>query len=766
MSIRIYNLSKKLNMTNQDLLALLQERGFNVKSHSSTIDTVSAENLVEEFTSKRQKNVSVSKDSHTEPFPSTQKSEIKPEPEKVLQSFPKSLVKSKEQVEQDREAKKNKHTQISYPAQLVRNAPASPPRQKVQPASITTAPSAKRTATTAKEEETKTVSPEVSQAESPDGLKPLQVKSPIIVRDFAMHLSLKPFQLISELMDLGIFASMNQTVDENIAQEVAKRKGFQLEIRHRGEQVTKPQKTEKKVEYVREALEPRPSVVCILGHVDHGKTTLLDTIRKTNIVTEESGGITQHIGAYQITHNDQKISFIDTPGHAAFSKMRKRGANVTDIAILVVASDDGFMPQTDEALKHAQSFQVPIIVAINKIDATGANIDRVKQQMQERNIAPEEWGGETITVSISALKAEGIEDLLEMITLQAEIMELKALYKAPAEGIIIESQKEIGHGSTTSAIIQTGVLKVGDTLVSGSSFCKVRSLMDDRGNKVQQAPPSSPIKIVGWSGTPDAGSLFKTVKNERVAKTEAEANALQSKLIAARTVSSNTANSSSETASSALDLLFSNIEKTQKHTFRAVIKADVYGTAEALAASLEAIESSKVNIEIVQIGVGVINQKDVQVATAAKAAIVGFNVNLENGVSSLAKHEGISIYRHDIIYELVDTIKESMSDLLDPEKYEVKLGTAEVREVFSLSKGTVAGCFVTDGRIVRDTLAKLIRSGTILSKGKIDTLKRFKEDANEVRFGYECGISLEGNTDYQPKDLIECYKIEKKKASL
>jgi len=719
MSVRIYHLSKKLKTTNQELLSLLQKRGFNVKTHSNTIDSISAEALIKEF-AKEKKDSSLPTEDQCTPDALPSK---KIKPDIGQESPPVRPLKAKEPVEKTKEVEKNKSIAPSFPAQSTNKVPIASKKEEYSSQNVT-----QPTATVKEEEEKFSSSPSIPKASEPR--QSLQVKSPIIVRDFAMLLGLKPFQLISELMELGIFASMNQVIEEETAQEVAQKKGFQLEIRHRGEQAASLQQ-KKEPPKEKASLELRPPIVCILGHVDHGKTTLLDTIRKTNLVTEESGGITQHIGAYQITHNNEKITFIDTPGHAAFSKMRKRGADVTDIAILIVAADDGFMPQTDEALGYAQSFQVPIIVAINKTDAPGSNVDKVKQQMQQRNIIPEEWGGETIAVCISALKGEGIDDLLEMITLQAEIMELKALYKSPAEGIIIESQKDIGHGPTASAIIQTGTLKIGDVLISGSVFCKVRSLIDDRGKKLKQVVPSSPVKITGWSGTLNAGFLFRTVKNERIAKAETEENALQVKLVAARTESKNVSDHSTEDNKSALDLLFSNIEKTQKHIFRVVIKTDVYGTAEALAASLEAIPSENVSMEVVHIGVGVINKKDIQVAAAAKATIVGFNVNLENGISSLAKHEGVSILRHSVIYELVDTVKETMAELLDPEIEEVKIGTAEVREIFSLSKRIVAGCFVKDGKIVRDAPAKLIRNGKVMDEGKISTLKRFKGDANK-----------------------------------
>jgi len=603
-------------------------------------------------------------------------------------------------------------------------------------------------------------------AEAPE-LKKIHVKPPIVVRDFAGEIGLKPFKLISELMELGIFASMNQTIEESVAVQLASRHGCVLEVHHRGEQSEQGGSTKPKVEKPDDDdpkfLKPRPPVVCILGHVDHGKTTLLDSIRKANVVGGEAGGITQHIGAYQIEHNDHKISFIDTPGHAAFSMMRERGANVTDISILVIAADDAFKPQTEEALKFAKEANNAIIVAINKIDAKGANIDRVKQQMQEKGIAPEDWGGETIAVEVSALKGTNIDNLLDMILLQAEVLELKANPTCPASGTIIESQIEIGRGPTASVIVERGTLKQGDALLCGEAYCKVKTMTDADGKVVKSAPPATPVKVTGWSDVPASGTKFTTEKNEKTAKRSAEENMQVRKLHdAARAQQQST-----EGGAATIEDLFAAIENQQKKCLRVIVKSDVHGSTEALVNALKAIESDKVDLDVISKGVGLVSKNDVTLASAGGAMIVGFNVKLDNGVQSLAKHHDIRIIQHAIIYELIDQVEEAMGDLLDAEYTEKKTGAAEIRQVFSVGKArNVAGCMVTEGVIQRNCIARLMRGGKVIHESKIDTLKRFKDDVKEVRAGYECGINVAGYDDYEEGDTIECFAVEEQRPSL
>ncbi len=833
MSVRIYQLSKEIDMENAELIALLRERGYEVKSASSTIDNISAESLREEFGPKAKDGEAASPEAPEKP--------AEPEPEAPARPrLPAgAIVRSKEDIERERrereeeeEAKRKaevmpskpapppgktppplpktpvitrrpapvppgsqtpafrgppktpivrsdlpkapppaEETEEAKPAQPSAPAPKGPPPIKppvskgpppIAPPKRTTPPpvptdeKAGKTADGSEEDGT-----DVVEAPEAPKLRPLQVRSPIVVRDFARQIGRKPFQLISELMEMSIFASMNSAIEEDVAQRLAKTHGFALEVRHRGEG-SGPQAAAAAAEKAakpKEELVARPPVVCILGHVDHGKTTLLDTIRHANVVSGEAGGITQHIGAYQISHNDRLITFIDTPGHAAFSNMRARGARTTDIAVLVVAADDGFMPQTDEALGHARVSKVPVVVAINKMDAPGANVDRVMRQMQERELSPEEWGGETLCAKVSALKGEGIDSLLEAILLQAEVTEtIVADPKANPQGIILEAQKELGRGSTASVIVQHGTLKPGTALVCGEHYCRVRQLIDDTGKQVKEAGPSKPVKVIGWSGPPDAGDVFEAVKNEREAKKLAEANELQRRKLEASQQKDSTASS--------VEDLFAAIEKTQKKSFTVLVKADVYGTAEALATSLQAIKSDKIDLEVVDMGVGDITRNDVIMASAAEASIVGFNVGVENGVNSVAKHQGVKFFQHNIIYELINQIKDAMTDLLEPELRENKIGAAEVRQVFPLGKGKVAGCMVIEGRVQRDALARLMRNNELVYESRIGTLKRFKEDATEVRAGYECGVQLDGYNDYREKDTIEVFEILKIKPDL
>ena len=602
--------------------------------------------------------------------------------------------------------------------------------------------------------------PKDAAAPAADGAKrkTIMVKPPIIVRDFAKSIDVKPFRLISELMDMGIFASMNQAIEEPVAIRIALNHGFDLDIKHRGEQqqqqlaaAAAKREMAKRIEDDIKNYVPRPPIVCILGHVDHGKTTLLDTIRNTNVVAGEAGGITQHTAAYQVDCGGKKITFLDTPGHAAFSKMRERGANVTDIAILVVAADDGFMPQTDEALNFAQKAGVPIVVAINKMDAKGANIDRVKQQMQKRGITSEDWGGEVLCTPISALKNTNIDKLLELVLLQAEMMDLKANPKATVEGVVIESQLEAGRGATSTVIVRAGTMKPGDVLVCGENWCKVRALLDDRGKKMNNATPATPAVVMGWTGAPEAGESFKRVENDRTARKMTEEAILERKKAEAAEVAPKP---------TSLEELMAAIENKDQKIFRCVVKSDVSGTVEALVACLEDIKSDKVKLEVISSGVGQISKTDVDFAATANASIVAFNVKMENGVSGYAKHKGVDFITHNIIYELINMVRDAMKNLLEPELRENKLGAAEVRALFNVSKGgKVAGCMVTEGLVKRDKFARVFRKGKEISKGKIFDIKRFKDDVSEVRAGYECGISLNNFDEFETGDVIECFEI-------
>jgi translation initiation factor IF-2 len=613
------------------------------------------------------------------------------------------------------------------------------------------------------------VAPAAPQITIQGDVKILHLKPPIVVRDFAVALGLKPFRLISELNQIVGFAAMNSNIEESVAQKVAEKYGFILEIKHRGDvaaqQAAAKEKKEKKPEEDESKhLVSRPPVVCILGHVDHGKTSLLDAIRKANVAAGEAGGITQHIGAYQIEFNNRKLTFLDTPGHAAFTKMRARGASVTDIAILVVAADDGFMPQTDEALKialaekqnHPERFA--LLVAVNKMDVKGANLDQVKNQMQQRNIAPEDWGGETITVPVSAIKGQGINELLDMILLQADVLELKANPKAEASGIVIESEIDFGRGPLATVIVQRGTLRVGDAIVCGPNYAKVRAMFDDQGKNLKEATPGTPVRVIGWTGTPDSGASFKVVKNAREAEKIAEEEQLRIRKVAT------TAAAVPKEVS--VEQLFANIAATQAKVLKVLVKTDVFGSSEAVRNILEGIKSTKVSLEIVSIEVGLVTKNDVAMAGSTGAVVIGFHTKLENGVTPLAKHHGVRLETYDIIYEMGDKVREMMADLLDPDIKEIKTGAAEVRQVFPLAKGFVAGCLVTEGKINRNAAARLRRGREVVHEGKIGTLKRFKDDANEVRAGLECGIKLDDFNGYNAGDVIECFEIQKVRASL
>jgi len=800
MSVRIHQIAKQIGMENKELLKLLQDRGFAVKSVASTIDNISADSIIEEFQQKDTEAGANPGATDAKEVPATNKKADSST--KIVFKRPTGpIVRSKEDVERELEEKKKKagspvvpakksettkSTAPTPPSPSTGSVPPPPPGSTARPvttaarppvpppvrsSSVPTAPKAPspppvpprptgaptppRKAESQLETETGEPQPELAK-------KVIQLKPPVIVRDFAGLLGLKPFQLLSDLMERGIFASMNQTIEEDIAVKIAEAHGFQIEFRHRGTGSGESDGSSKKEIDESALMEVRPPVVCILGHVDHGKTTLLDAIRKTSVVDGEKGGITQHIGAYQVNVGEHAITFLDTPGHAAFSKMRERGASITDVAILVVAADDGFMPQTDEALKFAKRDQVSLIVAINKMDAKGANKDKILKQMQERGIPPEEWGGEVITVPLSALKGDGIEQLLEMIHLQAEVMELKAVAKGKASGTIIEAQFEQGRGPTATVIVQKGTLKVGDAIVCKECSCKVRSMLDDLGNNVKSAGPSTPVRIIGWNGLPHSGSHFESVANEREAKRIAAENmeARQKKVEVDRLA----LKAASTTTS--LDDLFSAIESTQKQIYRVVIKADVHGSVEALEELLQSIPREQVQLDVVGRYVGPVSKKDVEMASASGAVILGFNVKLENGVQGLAKHHDVKIFQHGIIYEIIDTVKDEMADLLAPIISEKKIGSAEVRAIFPLGKTQVAGCMITDGKIQRDATAKLLRDGEVIHEGTITNLKRFKDDVNEVRAGYECGIALRSFNDYREGDRIECFEVEKTKPSL
>ncbi len=602
---------------------------------------------------------------------------------------------------------------------------------------------------------------------SPTGEKLIHLKPPFTVKDLAAALNLKPFVLIKNLMDIGVFANQNQNLEADVASKICELHGFKFEKerREKGGGVHKqevkivappaPKPEEIAEEDEPDVLKARPPVVTFMGHVDHGKTTLMDTIRRARVAAGEAGGITQHIGAYAVKTKakdgtEHSITFLDTPGHAAFTAMRARGATVTDIVVLVVDAGDGIMPQTLEALSHARAAKVSIIVAITKIDLPGANIDRVKGQLQEKGLQPEDWGGDVIVCPVSAVKNEGIEHLLEMILLQAEVLELKANSKVPARASVIEAQIEQGRGPTATVIVKMGTLKVGQAFICGDYSGKVKGLVSETGANMKEAGPATPAKVIGFSGMPNAGDELIVMENERSAQQlsdeRLDAKRL-GKLTAPRRVT--------------LENIFETIKQGQKPVLTLILKGDVQGSLEAIATSVNQIESKKVDLNIIHSAVGPISESDVLLAAASGAVIVGFGVKVENNASNAAKKEGVQIKLFSIIYELIDQVKEAMAGLLDPENREQVIGHAQVKQVFELTKGIVAGCYVSDGRIQRTGRARVIRNRQPIYDGGIATLKRFQDDVKEVRSGVECGIKLGDYTEYEVGDIIECYLLEK-----
>ncbi|ASB93246.1 Translation initiation factor IF-2 [Bacillus subtilis subsp. subtilis] len=548
-------------------------------------------------------------------------------------------------------------------------------------------------------------------------------------------------------MLLGVMATINQELDKDTIELIASEYGVETE------EVIVLEETElEKYEEPdnEEDLEIRPPVVTIMGHVDHGKTTLLDSIRKTKVVEGEAGGITQHIGAYQIEENGKKITFLDTPGHAAFTTMRARGAEVTDITILVVAADDGVMPQTVEAINHAKAAEVPIIVAVNKIDKESANPDRVMQELTEYGLVPEAWGGETIFVPLSALTGKGIDELVEMILLVSEVEELKANPNRQAKGTVIEAELDKGRGSVATLLVQTGTLHVGDPIVVGNTFGRVRAMVNDIGRRVKTAGPSTPVEITGLNDVPQAGDQFLVFKDEKTARSVGEARA-----------SKQLEEQRSDKAKLSLDDLFEQIKQGDVKDINLIVKADVQGSAEALTAALQKIEVEGVKVKIIHTGVGAITESDIILASASNAIVIGFNVRPDGNAKSTAEAENVDIRLHRIIYKVIDEIEAAMKGMLDPEYEEKVIGQVEVRQTFKVSKiGTIAGGYVTEGTITRDSGLRLIRDGVVIFEGEVDVLKRFKDDVKEVSQGYECGITIKKYNDIREGDILEAFVMQ------
>ena len=582
-------------------------------------------------------------------------------------------------------------------------------------------------------------------------LKEITIPENISVKDLAIELKKTSSEVIKKLFDLGIMANINQDLDFDTAYLVADSIGITAKLKEvvKDEDILFDDSDDRE-----EDLLPRAPVVVVMGHVDHGKTSLLDAIRKTNVIGGEAGGITQHIGAYKVKVGQREITFLDTPGHEAFTSMRARGAQITDIAILVVAADDGIKPQTVEAINHAKAAGIPIIVAINKIDLPNANIDKVKQELMTYELVPEEWGGETICCPISAKNNLNIDNLLEMVLLQADILDLKANPDRQSKGTVIEARLDKALGPVASVLVQRGTLNVGDTIVLGSSIGRIRTIKDDKGKAIKVAGPSTPVVITGLKDVPEAGDIFYEVKNEKVAKHLIEKRKLESREKAI-------ANNNVVT----LDNLFEKMAIDDMKVFNIILKADVQGTAEAMKASLEKIKNEEVYVKVIHYGVGGVTESDVQLAKAAGAVVIAFNVRPIGMTKSVAEKEQVEIKQYSVIYQALEDVENALKGMLAPVYEEHNIGNAEVRQVFKVSNvGTIAGCFVLDGKVARNAGVRVIRESVVIHDGKLVSLKRFKDDAKEVSKGFECGLQIEEYNDLKEGDIIECYeKVEIKR---
>jgi translation initiation factor IF-2 len=787
MPVRIYDISKKLGLENKVILAKAKALGIAAaKVPSSSLDKISAEFLEEELFKEhpevaakfapapvveKPKPPPVEEKIVIITAPPEPKPEIKVEPVKAVVAPPPPVEAPPPPPPKPAGPKLGEKVgfiqlpQKHFPKPPGHAKPVQKPastgtthftRQGGRPGpgpAATPKPAPKSAAPTAAP---KFVAPETGEV--------IVIKPPIVVRELAVQLKQKPFKIIADLMELGVFANVNQAIDEKIAQQLCAKYGFRFEVEKRergGGAVHAPvKKVELDIEDKPEDLKPRAPVVTIMGHVDHGKTTLLDVIRKANVAAGEAGGITQHIGAYTISvpHPERKkelaqITFLDTPGHAAFSSMRARGANVTDLVVLVVAANDGVMPQTIEALNHAKAAKVPILVAVNKIDHPNANPLKVRQQLQDKGLVPDDWGGDTIFADVSGLTKQGIDKLLEMILLQAELLELKANPNRRAKGNVIESGVEPG-GPTATVLVRKGTLRVGDIILCGEFYGRVRALISEEGSRLKEAGPSVAVKVLGLNGVPDAGLEFSVVEDEKAARELAEQRFLAAKA------------EGQEDKKVTLENLFATLAAEQSKVLKVVVKADAQGSVEAIVDALKKIEAQKVSLEIIHSDVGTITENDVALASASNAVILGFHTRLDSTAAEKAKHEGVQIKLYAIIYELIDQVKEAMAGLLEPVVKENTIGSAEVRQIFELSKGVpVAGSMVSTGRIIKGRV-RVRRRKDVIYEGVVQSLRRFQDEVNEVRTGMECGIRIEGYSDFQVGDTIESYSIEKIAAKL
>ncbi len=703
--VRVYELAKELGTTSKKLIKVMEDMDINVSNHMSTLTEDEAEKVMSILTGK----------TGEKPSADTSKQEEEATKKTKKGAGKKAGIKTEEEKKDSKVSPKADKTKTQE-----KEVPSRKARKAIQKEKLAAA----------------------LKAQKPK----IRLEGQVTVAELAGKFDVPATDLITRLMDMGVMASLNQPLTPDSVELLADDFGYEINYIEDPveEELLAVCDDDDKYEVLRNP------VVTVLGHVDHGKTSLLDSIRSAKVTDGEVGGITQHIGAYQVEVNNKQIVFLDTPGHEAFTAMRARGAQVTDIAVLVVAADDGVMPQTIEAINHVKAAQVPIMVAINKIDKPEANPDRVKQQLSEEGLVSEEWGGDTIFVPVSAIRGDGIEELLEMVLLLAEVGELKACPERPGRGSVIEAKLDRGRGPVATVLVQDGTLRVGDSVICGSIAGKIRAMVNDRGERVESAGPSTPVEILGLNDVPLAGDLFQVVADDRIARQVAEKRASKLKEVSRRV------------QRVTLDDLFKQIQEGEVKDLNLILKADVQGSLEAVQDALAKISLEEVQIKIIHTGVGAVNESDIMLASASNAIVIGFNVRPDANARRLAEQDNVDVRLYRIIYEVIEDIRNAVTGLLKPVMKEVTLGQAEVRELFKVSRlGNIAGSYVIEGKITRSAMVRVIRDGTVvLDSGNIDSLKRFKDDVKEVLTGYECGILLENFNDLHEGDIIEAYTME------
>lgn len=752
---RVYEYAKKHNLSSKDVIIKLKEMNIEVSNHMTAMEDETVRRLDAIYNKTEQKQ------------PAQSKSQQQSQP-KAAQGQGQKQSQGQNR-SQGQNQQRNNQSQPKAQLKTTASAFSDDERRATTPEKVKSSAAPKKPANSQpfnknnknkpnnnnrnKNQQNQNRGKQNQQAAQPQVKKVKELPAKITfsesltVAELAKKLYREPSEIIKKLFMLGVMATINQDLDKDAIELIASDYGVEVE------EEIKIDATDLEVYFTEDdeaALVERPSVVTIMGHVDHGKTTLLDSIRNTKVTAGEAGGITQHIGAYQVEENGKKITFLDTPGHAAFTTMRARGAKITDITILVVAADDGVKPQTVEALNHAKAANVPIIVAVNKMDKPTANPDRVMQELTEYGLVPEAWGGETIFVPISALTGEGLDSLLEMILLVGEVEEYKANPNRNAIGTVIEAQLDKGRGSVATLLVQNGTLKIGDPIVVGNTYGRVRAMVNDLGRRVKEVGPSAPVEITGLNDVPQAGDRFVVFEDEKTARQVGEIRSSQA-VQAQR----------SEKARVSLDTLFEHMKQGEMKDLNLIIKADVQGSVEALAAALQKLDVEGVNVRIIHTGVGAINESDITLAAASNGIVIGFNVRPDNNAKRAAESEKVDIRLHRIIYKVIEEIESAMKGMLDPVYAEKVIGQAEIRQTFKVSKvGMIGGSYVTDGKITRDSGVRLIRDGVVIFEGQIDALKRFKDDAKEVAQGYECGITIKNFNDLKEGDVVEAYIME------